>query len=632
MGTTGNSAEPLNLSPRATVVRKPIGGNTPVSLFRMRFRQRSSVDLEFRGLKDTQVRIDLQRRNGAAVESVRNRGRNRQVLARTVDQGVYFLQVSAQQGRTRYTLNGLAHPDAAGDSRRTAPDLKLRARPTNQQDFVGRSDPQDYYRLDLGRSREVNLSLDKVQEQVRLLLLNRQGQVLARSVASRNRAAQLTEPLDKGTYYARVVYGGNQVGTRYTLTGSVADPFTPKVFTQQWVQQFGTSSNDYAYDIQVDAEGRIYVVGSTNGALQGSNQGGRDAFIALADPTGNIQSIQQFGTANSDVFSGVALGSNGRIYAAGAQNVAAPRLGNLRGSGKGAIAIYGRSGNQLNASQQVSFSEGNITAGSHIAIDQSNSVYVAGGALNINFLSVTSKAFVVKYNRNGRPQSLHQDIRNITNTGAATSVAVDAQGNIYVAGVTNARIQADIDNPYTGGDAFVAKFDSSGKQLWFDTLGTPETDTARRLAVDRQGNVYVVGNTEGALPGNSSAGGVDAFVAKYNSNGRRQWVNQFGTPGLDEAQGVAVDAAGNVYVTGETAGSLFGNLAGDSDAWIVKYDPQGRQVAATQIGTNREDETYGITVDANGHVYVVGQTLGSLGGINQGGYDVWMAKFALEPT
>ena len=76
-------------------------------------------------------------------------------------------------------------------------------------------------------------------------------------------------------------------------------------------------------------------------------------------------------------------------------------------------------------------------------------------------------------------------------------------------------------------------------------FGTTAEDMARRVAVDGTGNVYVAGHTDGALPAQTSAGGTDAFVRKYNASLNLVWTRQFGTQGFDEAPDVAADGAGD---------------------------------------------------------------------------------------
>ena len=89
---------------------------------------------------------------------------------------------------------------------------------------------------------------------------------------------------------------------------------------------------------------------------------------------------------------------------------------------------------------------------------------------------------------------------------------------------------------------------------WIRQFGTAGDDNTWGLAVDPTG-VYVVGDTNGALPGQTSAGALDAFVRKFDANGNELWPRQFGTAGGDTAHGLAAYATG-VYVTGFTVGAL----------------------------------------------------------------------------
>jgi hypothetical protein len=93
--------------------------------------------------------------------------------------------------------------------------------------------------------------------------------------------------------------------------------------------------------------------------------------------------------------------------------------------------------------------------------------------------------------------------------------------------------------------------------------------------VDSSDNIYVTGYTY-ALDGNSSSGGYDLFVVKYNSSGTKQWTKQLGSSSSDYAKGVAVDSSGNVYAAGYTEGELDGNTnAGQKDVFLVKYNSSG---------------------------------------------------------
>ncbi len=101
-----------------------------------------------------------------------------------------------------------------------------------------------------------------------------------------------------------------------------------------------------------------------------------------------------------------------------------------------------------------------------------------------------------------------------------------------------------------GGLAFVGLGFGCGRGPWLRQFGTPSSDEARAIAIDGKGNVWVAGVTEGSFSGQSSAGGGDVFLRKYNAQGRELWTRQFGTPALDEVVAVAVDGRGNAWVAG----------------------------------------------------------------------------------
>ncbi len=150
-----------------------------------------------------------------------------------------------------------------------------------------------------------------------------------------------------------------------------------------------------------------------------------------------------------------------------------------------------------------------------------------------------------------------------------TDVAVDTSG-VYAAGYTGGALPGQSSSG--SDDAFVRKYDGSGNELWTMQFGTSYYDYAQSVAVDASGNVYVAGLTSGALPGQTSSGGGDAFVRKYNGSGSELWTMQFGTSTYDEAYDVAVDTFDNVYVAGQTYGALPGQTSsGDGDAFLVKF-------------------------------------------------------------
>ena len=96
------------------------------------------------------------------------------------------------------------------------------------------------------------------------------------------------------------------------------------------------------------------------------------------------------------------------------------------------------------------------------------------------------------------------------------------------------------------------------------------------MTVDSSGNVYASGYSQGTFDGNSSSGGDDIVLVKYNSSGTQQWIRQLGTDQSDIAEDIAIDSSDNIFLTGRTNGNLDGNTGlGNWDFILVKYNSSG---------------------------------------------------------
>lgn len=158
---------------------------------------------------------------------------------------------------------------------------------------------------------------------------------------------------------------------------------------------------------------------------------------------------------------------------------------------------------------------------------------------------------------------------------------------------------------------------------WAIGLGASGFDIGYGITSDGKGNIYVAGRFNGTMdfnPGTGvdtlrSAGGNDIFLAKYDAAGNYVWAKGMGGKGTDWARGVAVDASGNIYITGyfaETADFNPGpgidtvRSAGGSDVFLAKYDQNGNYLWAKGIGGNKSDNAFGVAVDGKGGVYIAG--------------------------
>jgi len=180
----------------------------------------------------------------------------------------------------------------------------------------------------------------------------------------------------------------------------------------------------------------------------------------------------------------------------------------------------------------------------------------------------------------------------------ASAVAVDGAGNVYVTG-----------GSYGNGtslDYVTIKYDSSGAQLWVSRYNGPGNadDYANALAIDGAGNVFVTGRSIGS--GTSE----DYATIKYNSSGQQQWISRYNGPGngADIANDVIVDGTSNTIVVGESAGS-----GTSSDFATIKYDSSGALLWVSRYNGpgNSADKANDVIVDGTSNTIVVGESAGS---------------------
>jgi len=224
----------------------------------------------------------------------------------------------------------------------------------------------------------------------------------------------------------------------------------------------------------------------------------------------------------------------------------------------------------------------------------------------------------------------------------AEGIAVDGSGNIYVAGWTESTWGTPI-HPYAGGrDAFVAKLNSSGERLWHTFMGSSGSDGARSVAVDGDGNIYVVGRSDASwgTPIHSYAGWEDGFAVKLNSDGERQWHTFIGGDYDDWGAAIAVDTSGAVYVAG-TGSQVYDTdppvnpPQGGFDVFVTKLSTDGVCQWYTHVGGGGHDLNRSMAVDGSGNVYVVGRSQASWGSpVNPfaGEEDAFVAKLNTSGT
>jgi hypothetical protein len=390
---------------------------------------------------------------------------------------------------------------------------------------------------------------------------------------------------------AYVLKGHNQVGFRVspydTQRPLVIDPML------SYATYLGGSYGDTANGIALDSSGNAYVTGSTtstnfptSSAYQGTNAGGADIFVAKLDSTGATLTYSTY------------LGGN------------------------------------------------DYDSGSAIAVDLSGNVYITGATSSSNFPTQSTvfqqtyggkgDAFVVKLDAAG--SLAYASFLGGSEPDYGQGIAVDRAGNAYVTGSTGSTdfptasaFQGGNDGSY---DAFVAKVNNSGSALIFSTyLGGGSADSGQGITLDSSGNAYVVGYTYSSnFPTvnplqDVNVGSADAFVAKLKSDGSGLlYATYLGGSDLDRGTAIALDATGNIYLTGDTRSVGFPVTTGAfqttkgqddtnndgkyrEDAFVTKLNPTGSQlVYSTYLGKSGADQGTGIAVDSLENAYVTGFT------------------------
>ncbi|MHC4391054.1 MAG: SBBP repeat-containing protein, partial [Planctomycetota bacterium] len=185
-------------------------------------------------------------------------------------------------------------------------------------------------------------------------------------------------------------------------------------------------------------------------------------------------------------------------------------------------------------------------------------------------------------------------------------------GLSYVAATTDAGLGGIASAGLT--DAYVQAIDTSGSILWTEAVSSSGADSAAQTAVDNQGNIYLVGTSDNDV-GAGNQGGRDAFIAKFDPSGAQLWIKGYGTGRDDFGVGVGVDSSGNP-VMGGTSREFAGN---QQDPYLVKFDANGNRQWVWTSGTGFYNEPFGdLAIDPNsGDIYCHGRSQAFMPGATQ---------------
>ncbi len=411
-----------------------------------------------------------------------------------------------------------------------------------------------------------------------------------------------------------------------TYNGGAYDVYLLKFNSQfqlLWATYFGGDRVDYGWSIDVDTFGHIYVGGevysnglATPGAQQSYINGlESDGLLARFSANGWLQWCRYYGGLQKDQILSIALDQTGRLVATGytlsADSIATPGSYMSSYGGKGDIFLAAFDTANGNIFWGTYYGADKDDRGHHVAVSPTNFIYLSGTALS--------------------------------KTGIATPGAQQPNGANLI-------------------DAFLAKFHPDGYPIWGTYVAGAYEDRGRDCYIDRDGNILITGFTQSdtgiATPGTwqpyhilgiDSTGyfTLDAFLQKYDTNGKRLWGTYFGDSLSETARSITVNANNDIFIGGATfspKGIAHGpawqtTLQGNSDAWFAKFTTDGQLVYSTYFGGSDDEQTGGygfvLGVDSWNRIYFTSSTLSSdqiattdaYQATHAGNYDVFIARF-----
>ncbi|WP_437914381.1 SBBP repeat-containing protein [Sorangium sp. So ce302] len=370
---------------------------------------------------------------------------------------------------------------------------------------------------------------------------------------------------------------------------------------KEWSKAFGGNGSDSCNRVALDKNGGVILAGTFENTLNFdgtplTSRGSSDVFVAKLDAEGALDWIKTIAGPSVDRVYGLAVDSDDNIVVAGsftdwADVLGGQQLGGDHLTSEGGEDIFVAKMDALgNFAWSRNFGDTTAEVANDVAVTPDGGVVLVGriaGRVNFGTTLLNAQgddAFIAKLDGDGTP--LWAKIFGDTMSQEFAAVAVDAKGDIVVAGSTGGTINFDgAPRRYAGGrDAVVAAFTAEGKHLWNRLYGDAEDQKALGVAADQAGNVIVVGEFESAIdfgapsPRLESLGGNDAFIAKLAPNGDTAWAKSFGDAAEQRARAVAVDELGAIALTGSFSGRIdLGQdpmmSSGGADAFVAKLKP-----------------------------------------------------------
>jgi len=368
-----------------------------------------------------------------------------------------------------------------------------------------------------------------------------------------------------------------------------------------WVARYNGSENHYddAYALSIDADSYVYVTGSTC-----NSDSVPDYCTIKYSPQGEEEWVAQYNGPGDyeDQALALAVDTAGNVYVTGSSDdsTSYADYATIKYTPQGVEEWVARYNSPENGGDRARA----------LTIDDAANVYVTGRSWN----SISYGDYVtVKYSNDGEEQWVARYNGPGNYRDYAYALAVDSAGFVYVTGYIS---NADSSNDYC-----TIKYNLQGEEEWVSCYNGPAngSDRAYDLALDAGGNVYVTGRSWG-----SDSTFYDYATVKYTSQGEEEWVVRYNDPRNyeDQASALAVDYAGNVYVTGYSY-----DFFNDYGYCTLKYDQQGEEEWVVRYENDVYGPTSAIAVDESGNVYVTG----SISSVTSGLVDYCTIKYSQGP-
>ena len=423
-----------------------------------------------------------------------------------------------------------------------------------------------------------------------------------------------------------------------------------------WAKQQGGIDNDYCYSVALDNLGNIFTTGSFSetadfdpgaGIYNLTAVGADDIYITKLDAAGNFVWAKQMGGTGNDLGAALVVDNARNVYVTGwfqEMSDFDPGVGvyDLTSSGTydTFITKLDPNGNLIWAKKMGGTGSDYVAT---INIDEFGNVYTAGsfyetcdfdpGVLAYNLTSTgASDIFISKLDSAGN----FVWAKKIGGTGYenCSSIVLDNTGNFYLTGQFEGITAIDFDpgpgiNNLTASsnfaDVFILKLATNGNFIWSKKMGGTGYDAGTFLKLDSLGNLFVTGwfsdtcnfNPNGTPYNLSSSGFYDIFISKLDTTGNLVWAKKIGGPGYDFGFSIAIDATGNVCLTGVFEGAeacdfdpgigVFSLTPfGFYDAYVVKLNTVGNLIWAKQFGGTGNDQSNSIVSNSLGELLFSG--------------------------